>query len=182
MFKLTHSQNKLLKQAIILTMILLITGITAAVVFSNSSFVTKSGDFVEQPIAFSHQTHAGDIGLDCRFCHYSVEKNWSAGMPTVETCFGCHREILSNSDYLRIVRENFKNRKPIQWRKVNQIADHVYFHHGKHIQAGVHCSSCHGDVASSPLLAPKQPFSMEYCLNCHKTQGPKLMDCYTCHR
>lgn len=152
------------------------------VAFSNSPFITDAGYFKEQPIAFSHQTHVGDVGLDCQFCHASVDKSSSAGMPSPETCYGCHREILSNSKFMAPIKEAIDQKKSIPWAKVNSLADHVYFHHGQHIKSGVSCKSCHGDVEHMPLMATEQRFSMEFCLNCHRTQGPELQGCYTCHR
>lgn len=185
MFKLSKEQNRLIKQIIIITLLIIIALTGGAVVFSNSSYVTKAGHFIEQPIAFSHETHVSDVGLKCQFCHSGVGVNSSAEMPSMETCYGCHREILSKADYLRPVREGFTKNAPVLWERVNKLADHVHFHHGEHIKAGVDCVSCHGNVEQMPLMAPKQRFSMEYCLNCHKQQGasaPRLQDCYTCHR
>jgi hypothetical protein len=167
-------------------MLIVMGTIGAAVVFNNSSYVTKAGHFIEQPIAFSHETHVSDVGLKCQFCHSGVGENSNAEMPSMETCYGCHREVLANSNYLASVRNGYEKNKPILWERVNKVANHVYFHHGEHIKAGVSCVTCHGDVDHMPLMAPKQRFSMEYCLSCHKRQGPgtapRLQDCYTCHR
>jgi Cytochrome c7 and related cytochrome c len=182
MFKLSKITNKILKQAIVIVVLLGGAGTLAAVVFSNSSFITGEGEFVEQPLAFSHQLHVNDVGLKCEYCHSGTNKKNSADMPSLETCYGCHREILKGTDFLKPVREGYLKETSIRWNRVNKLADHVHFNHSRHIQKGVQCITCHGDVGKMPLMAPEHHFNMKYCLDCHRTQSPKLQDCYTCHR
>lgn len=182
MFKLSQRTNRLIKQIFVITILVTGTGIFAAVVFSNSLFVTGVGQFVEQPLAFSHQLHVSDVGLKCEYCHSGTTHKNSADMPSLETCYGCHQEILKNTEFLKPVREGYTKKTSIKWNRVNKLADHVHFDHSRHIKANVACTTCHGDVGTMPLVAPAHHFSMKYCLDCHRTQSPKLQDCYTCHR
>lgn len=192
MFKLKSSTNQLLKQLFLF--IVLISGclLTGTWLFANSSYFSRVGHFEEQPIAFSHELHTKDLGLDCTFCHTGVNHEANAGMPTMETCWGCHQDVLKHSDFLDPVRNSYLSEKPLKWKRVNLVADHVYFHHGKHIKAGVSCNACHGDAHEMPLMAQQQKFEMQFCLNCHKnahedyerprSENQRLKDCYTCHR
>lgn len=183
MFKLSRAHNKLLKHLLIIIPLLSGLGIAAAVVFDSSGFVTREGHYIEQPIPFSHETHGKQVGLDCTFCHAQVEKNSHAGMPTAQTCYGCHQDILKDSPYLAPVKKAVQKNQPIHWVRVHRLPDHVYFNHGKHIKANVACTSCHGNVEEKPLMNKEHHFSMQYCLDCHRgEQQAKLQDCYTCHR
>ena len=192
MFKLSKVQNKILKQILILSVVVAALSILVAVTFSNSSYITKEGHFREQPISFSHQTHVDDVGLQCQFCHHQVNGSANADVPSMETCYGCHQEILNRSAYLLPVRKAYLTKRSIQWNRVYQVADHVHFNHSRHIKAGVSCTECHGDVHKMPLMATQKHFNMETCLQCHRTyhgtesaqdlQRSQLQDCYTCHR
>lgn len=182
MQKLSKSQNKLIKQLLILVLIIIGAIAGASVMFADSPYVTRKGHFIEQPVAFSHQTHVEGVGLDCKFCHSGVSENSSAEMPSLETCNGCHRGVLKSSDYLAPVRNGYQQNIPVKWERVNKLADHVHFNHAEHIQQGVQCTTCHGKVGEMPLMAPENHFSMQYCLECHNKVGPRLKDCSTCHR
>jgi hypothetical protein len=186
MFRLSTRANRWIKHLIVLVLAGSVFFVTASWLFANSSYFSRKGHFVEQPIAFPHELHVNQLGLDCRFCHTQVDKDSHAGIPSMETCYGCHREILSQTDFLKPVRDAYQNKKALPWKRVNNLADHVYFHHAGHIRAGVACESCHGDVAHQPLIAKEKPLTMEWCLSCHKNQNEplrqKLMDCSTCHR
>lgn len=184
MFKLTKAQNLLVKQLFIMVILLAALLAGGALLFAKSSYVTEVGHFKEQPIHFSHETHANQVGMDCRFCHTGVEHSNSAGMPSNETCYGCHREVLSYTEYLKPIREKYKANRSLGWNRVNKLADHVHFNHKKHIDSKIACTTCHGDVAQMPLMGTANDFTMKYCLDCHRTQkeAPRLQDCYTCHR
>jgi len=127
-----------------------------------------------QPVPFSHQHHVSGLGLDCRFCHTSVEVSSSAGMPPTYTCMTCHREVWTNAAMLAPVHESLKKNRPLAWRRITDLPDYVYFNHSIHIAKGVGCASCHGDIARMPLTFKAKPLTMEFCLDCHRDPGPNL--------
>jgi hypothetical protein len=133
-----------------------------------SDFVTMANQSIEQPVQFSHQHHAGGIGIDCRYCHTSVEVSASAGIPPTKTCINCHSQIWSTSPYLEPVRASFRDDKPLQWIKVHDLPDFVYFNHSIHVKQGVGCETCHGRVDRMPLMVQSSSLQMEWCLNCHR--------------
>ena len=133
-----------------------------------SSWATKQNEFVEQPIQFSHAHHVGGVGIDCRYCHTSVEKSSFAGIPPTKTCMNCHSQIWSNAPILEPVRSSFRTDTPLNWIRVNDLPDFVYFNHQIHIKQGVGCNVCHGPVDKMPLMYQAQSLLMEFCVNCHK--------------
>jgi hypothetical protein len=133
-----------------------------------SSWATKQNEFVEQPFQFSHAHHVGGMGLDCRYCHTSVEKSSFAGIPPTKTCMNCHSQIWVNAPILEPVRASFRNDKPLSWIRVNDLPDFVYFNHQIHIKQGVGCDTCHGAVDKMPLMYQAKPLLMEWCLSCHR--------------
>jgi len=133
-----------------------------------SDFVTTANNFVEQPVQFSHQHHAGGIGIDCRYCHTSVEVSPSAGIPPTKTCINCHSQIWATSPYLEPVRASFRDDKPLNWVRVHDLPDFVYFNHSIHVTKGVGCETCHGRVDRMPLMLQKSSLQMEWCLDCHR--------------
>jgi hypothetical protein len=133
-----------------------------------SSYATGVGNPVEQPVQFSHKHHVGDDGLDCRYCHMSVETSAFAGMPATQVCMNCHTQIWATSPALATVRESFANGTPIQWNRVNSLPDFVYFNHSIHIAKGIGCTTCHGQMDQMPLTAKMASLQMEWCLNCHR--------------
>jgi len=122
----------------------------------------------DQPVPFSHEHHSRGLGIDCRYCHTSVEVSASAGMPPTYTCMSCHSQIWQNAPMLEPVRASLREDKPIQWTKVHQIPDFVYFNHGIHVQKGVGCTECHGRNDLMPLVWKEKPLTMEWCLECHR--------------
>jgi hypothetical protein len=133
-----------------------------------SDFVTAANQFIEQPVQFSHQHHAGGIGIDCRYCHTSVEVSPSAGIPPTETCINCHSQIWSTSPYLEPVRASFRDDRPLNWIRIHDLPDFVYFNHSIHVRKGVGCETCHGRVDRMPLMLQKSSLQMEWCLDCHR--------------
>jgi hypothetical protein len=133
-----------------------------------SSWATKQDEFVEQPFQFSHAHHAGGMGIDCRYCHTSVEKSSFAGIPPTKTCMNCHSQIWANAPILEPVRASFRNDKPLNWIRVNDLPDFVYFNHQIHIKQGVGCDTCHGPVDKMPLMYQAKPLLMEWCISCHR--------------
>jgi len=133
-----------------------------------SSWATKQNEFVEQPLQFSHAHHVGGMGIDCRYCHTSVEKSTFAGIPPTKTCMNCHSQIHTNAPILEPVRASFRNDTPLNWIRVNDLPDFVYFNHQIHVKQGVGCDTCHGPVDKMPLMYQAKPLLMEWCLSCHR--------------
>jgi len=130
--------------------------------------------FVRQPVPFSHEHHVAGLGIDCRFCHTSVEVSSSAGLPPTYTCMTCHSQIWTNAPLLAPVRRSLIDDKPIVWNRINDLPDYVYFNHSIHIAKGVGCSNCHGEVDRMPLSYKAKPLTMQFCLDCHRDPGPNL--------
>jgi hypothetical protein len=133
-----------------------------------SSWVTRANEFVEQPIQFSHAHHVGGMGLDCRYCHTSVENSAFAGIPPTKTCMNCHSQVWSTAPILEPVRASFRNNTPLTWIRVNDLPDFVYFNHQIHVKQGVGCATCHGPVDKMPLTYQAESLQMEWCLSCHR--------------
>lgn len=129
---------------------------------------------VAQPVPFSHQHHVAGLGLDCRFCHTSVEVSANAGLPPTATCMTCHSQIWTNAALLAPVRESFATDTPIVWRRVTDLPQYVYFNHSVHIAKGVGCESCHGAVETMALTYKAKSLTMGFCLNCHRNPAPRL--------
>jgi hypothetical protein len=139
-----------------------------------SPFTTGLDHTPEQPVPFSHKHHVGELGLDCRYCHASVEDTAFAGMPSTHICMTCHSQLFTNVPMLAPVRESLADGRPLIWNRVNQLPDYVYFDHSIHIAKGVGCAECHGAVHDMPLMRQAQPLSMGWCLSCHRDPGPHL--------
>jgi hypothetical protein len=133
-----------------------------------SSYVTEAGVIRPQPVPFSHKHHVGECGIDCRYCHRSVESEASAGMPATQVCLDCHSQLWSDSPLLQPVHASRESGKPISWTRVHDLPDFVYFHHGIHVSKGVACETCHGQVDDMPLMWREKSLHMEWCLQCHR--------------
>src|SRR6478672_2621 len=132
-----------------------------------SPYVTEAGVVREQPVPFSHKHHVGDVGLDCRYCHTSVEDSSFAGIPPTATCMNCHSQLFADSDILAPVRSSFASGKPLSWTRVNDLPDFVYFNHSIHVRKGVACTTCHGEVDKMPFMWRQHTLHMQWCLDCH---------------
>lgn len=139
-----------------------------------SPYVTKQGERLEQPVPFSHQHHVAGLGLDCRYCHTSVENSSFAGIPPTKTCMNCHSEIWTNADILEPVRASYRNNTPIWWTKLHDLPDYVYFNHEIHVNKGIGCVSCHGPVDEMPLTYAHASLQMEWCLDCHRNPAKNI--------
>ena len=128
----------------------------------------------DQPVPFSHEHHVAGLGIDCRFCHTSVEVSATAGLPPTYTCMTCHSQIWTNAALLAPVRESLADDKPIVWQRLTDLPDYVYFNHSIHIAKGVGCSSCHGAIDRMPLTFKAKSMTMQFCLDCHRNPGPQL--------
>ncbi|WP_158914509.1 cytochrome c3 family protein [Caulobacter sp. S45] len=149
-------------------------GVALAYGLRVSPYSTEQNLVVDQPVPFSHKHHVGDLGIDCRYCHTSVEKAAFASLPPSSTCMTCHSQIWTNAALLAPVRDSFAHHTPIRWNKVHRVADYVYFDHSIHVAKGVPCSTCHGPVHEMPLMRQTKPMTMQWCLDCHRNPGPNL--------
>lgn len=142
--------------------------------FGDSSYETLVGWVRDQTVPFSHQHHVGDLGIDCRYCHTTVEVSRHAGLPATEICMTCHSQVWTGAPMLAPVRQSLATGKPLKWNRVSRVPDYVYFDHSIHVARGVPCVTCHGRVDKMPLMVRAQPFQMQWCLDCHRNPGPNL--------
>jgi hypothetical protein len=142
-------------------------GLTGAA-FYRSSYATGKDEIVSQPVAFSHAHHVGQLGIDCRYCHTSVETAGFANVPATKTCMNCHQQIWQGSDLLAPVRESYKEDKPIEWNRVHNLPHYAYFNHSIHLAKGVGCVSCHGRIDQMNLTGQHTTLLMEWCIACHR--------------
>src|SRR5579871_3027498 len=147
----------------------LIAGLLALVAeLDRTPWVTEAHVPREQPIQFSHERHVAGNGIDCRYCHTSVEESSFAGIPPTKTCMNCHAQIWTNASLLDPVRVSFRTGQSLQWTRVHDLPDFVYFNHSIHVNKGVGCASCHGEVDKMPLMYQENSLQMEWCLDCHR--------------
>jgi hypothetical protein len=146
----------------------------AAAEVQRSPYVTYAGVARPQPAPFSHQHHVGGLGIDCRYCHTSVEVSSFAGIPPTRTCMNCHSQIWTGAPMLEPVRESFRSGKSLIWNRVNDLPDFVYFNHSIHINKGVGCNTCHGPIDRMPLMYNYASLQMEWCLDCHRAPERNL--------
>ena len=129
---------------------------------------TDVGYKPDQPVQYSHKLHAGDLGLDCRYCHVGVERSAVASVPPTQTCMNCHKLIKTDSEKLLPVRQSWDTGFPIEWVRVHKVPDFAYFNHSVHLRADIGCTSCHGNVAEMDVVRQVEPLSMSWCLDCHR--------------
>jgi len=139
-----------------------------------SPYITYAGVRKPQPVPFSHQHHVSGLGIDCRYCHTSVETSSFAGIPPTKTCMNCHSQIWTNAQLLEPVRASFKSGESLEWTRVNQLPDFVFFNHSIHVTEGVGCNTCHGPVDKMPLMYQQESLQMEWCLSCHRAPEKNL--------
>jgi hypothetical protein len=142
--------------------------VTTLAAINRSSYVTDVGVARTQPVQFSHKHHVSDDGIDCRYCHSSVEESSFAGIPSTKICMNCHTQIWAESPILAPVRESFRTGKSLEWTRVNNLPGFVYFDHSIHVHKGVGCATCHGRVDQMPLMWRENTLYMEWCLECHR--------------
>jgi hypothetical protein len=175
MSQIFHPSTNTLSRVSIFGALFLIVGVLYLMAaFTRSDYTTEVNVAEEQPIQFSHKHHVADAGIDCRYCHTSVEKTASAGFPPTKTCMGCHSQLWSTASFLEPVRQSWKTEKPLVWRRVHDLPDYVYFNHSIHVTKGVGCTSCHGRVDQMPLMMKVNTLQMEWCLDCHRNPEKHL--------
>jgi hypothetical protein len=163
-----HSTNTLAKVSIFGALFAVGGGLWLALAINRSPYVTQAGVARIQPVQFSHQHHVGGMGIDCRYCHTSVETAAVAGIPPTQTCMNCHSQIWSQSPELEAVRESFRSGKSLEWVRVHDLPEFAYFDHSVHVNNGMGCSTCHGRVDHMPLVWQEASLQMEWCLECHR--------------
>ncbi len=164
-----HRSTNTIARATIVGILLLVVGLLVLVMTVNSSsWVTRARVAREQPIQFSHERHVAGNGIDCRYCHTSVEVSSFAGIPPTKTCMNCHSEVFSTSPFLEPVRQSFQTGRSLVWTRVHDLPDFVYFNHSIHVDKGIGCTTCHGQVDRMPLMWQHASLQMEWCLDCHR--------------
>jgi hypothetical protein len=164
-----HRSANTLSKVSLAGILLLVGGLIGlAMLLGRSSYVTRAQEYVEQPVQFSHLHHVLDDGIDCRYCHTSVETSSFAGIPPTKTCMNCHSQIWQSAPILEPVRASFREDKPMQWIRVHDLPDFVYFNHSIHVKKGMGCETCHGRIDQMPLTKQENSLQMEWCLNCHR--------------
>ena len=169
-----RSSNALARMSLVLTgLIVIALGVTLDQL-QRSPWVTRQGQRAEQPVPFSHKHHVQGLGLQCQYCHTTVEKSSYAGIPPTKTCINCHAQIWTNAQLLQPVRDSWASGKSIPWVRVHDLPDFVYFNHSIHVNKGVGCASCHGRVDQMPLMYAQNTLQMEWCLDCHRNPAKNL--------
>jgi hypothetical protein len=163
--------NTLSKVTIFGSLLLLASSLWAWDAALRSPYVTQVGVVREQPVAFSHSHHVSGLGIDCRYCHHSVEEAASAGIPSTKVCMTCHSQVWTDAPMLAPVRESWRDDRSIEWTRVHDLPDFVHFDHSIHIRKGIGCSDCHGRIDQMPLAWSESPLTMEWCLECHRDPG-----------
>jgi Cytochrome c7 and related cytochrome c len=170
-----HRSTNTISRATIYGAVFLVAALLWAVLeLQRSPYITYAKVVRPQPVPFSHQHHVGGLGIDCRYCHTSVENSKFAGIPPTKTCINCHSQIWTGAALLEPVRESFRTGKSLVWTRVNDLPDFVYFDHSIHINKGVGCNTCHGPVDRMPLMFNYASLQMEWCLDCHRAPEKNL--------
>ncbi len=151
----------------------LVTTVAAYAYFSYPT-VIDTGYQPQQPVPYSHKLHAGQMGMDCFYCHYTVYRGAFAAIPGTEVCMGCHTNVREKSPRLELVRKSYATGEPIPWIKVHDLPDYVFFNHQAHVTAGVSCVSCHGRVDQEVEVRQQQPLNMAWCLDCHRNPASRI--------
>jgi hypothetical protein len=163
-----RSANTLSKVSLVGVLSLVAGLILLAMVLGRSSYVTRANEYITQPIQFSHLHHVTDDGIDCRYCHTSVETSSFAGIPPTKTCMNCHSQLFATEPILEPVRASFREDRPLHWIRVHDLPDFVYFNHSIHVKKGMGCETCHGRVDQMPLMLQARTLQMEWCIECHR--------------
>ena len=169
-----RSANTLARLSIIGVVIVVSVLLWAALEMQRSPYATYQDVAQAQPVPFSHQHHVAGDGIDCRYCHTSVENSSFAGIPPTKTCMNCHSQIWTNAQLLEPVRASYRSGQSLQWTRVNQLPDFVFFNHSIHVTKGVGCNTCHGPVDQMPLMYQQESLQMEWCLGCHRAPQNNL--------
>jgi cytochrome c7-like protein len=169
-----RNSNALARMSLVLTgLITIALGVTLDQL-QRSPWVTRQGQRADQPVPFSHKHHVQGLGLQCQYCHTTVEKSSYAGIPPTRTCMNCHAQIWTNAQLLAPVRNSWYTGQSIVWTKVHDLPDFVFFNHEIHVNKGIGCATCHGQVDQMPLMYAQNTLQMEWCLDCHRNPSKNL--------
>ncbi|MGI4757194.1 MAG: cytochrome c3 family protein [Janthinobacterium lividum] len=169
-----RSSNALARAALVLTGLIVVALGVALNQLQRSPWVTRQGQRADQPVPFSHRHHVEGLGIQCQYCHVSVEKTAYSGIPPTKTCMNCHAQIWTNAQMLEPVRHSWATGESIKWIRVHDLPDYVYFNHSIHVNKGIGCASCHGRVDEMPIMYMENSLQMEWCLNCHRNPSKNL--------
>lgn len=169
-----RSTNALARITIFGGLFFLVVLVWAADLWTKSSYMTGQNVVLNQPVPFSHDHHTAGLGIDCRYCHTSVEESAFAGVPPTATCMNCHNIMWNDSDMLAPIRESYRTGEAIRWKRVHDLPDFVYFNHAIHLKKGIGCESCHGRVDQMPLIHQANSLQMRWCLDCHRDPAPYI--------
>ena len=163
-----RGSNAYARISIVVVLVVVGTGLTILLNTNRLHYTTDVQVAKKQPVPFSHKHHVAGVGLDCRYCHTSVEESSFANIPPVETCMTCHSQIWTESPLLEPIRESYRTGNPIEWVRIHDLPDFVYFNHSIHVHKGIGCQTCHGQVDQMPLMWKVNTLNMEWCLECHR--------------
>jgi hypothetical protein len=148
--------------------------VTAGVTYYCTPKYLRVGYAPVQPVPYDHSLHAGQLGLDCRYCHSNVDQSGFANLPTAQTCMNCHKLVKPQSPLLAVVRASYDSGEPVPWVQIHKTPDYVYFNHAIHVNRGISCVECHGKINEMPVVYHAEPLSMKFCLDCHRNPGEFL--------
>ena len=170
----TRCANSIARGGVVTVLLLFV--VTSASVWGvwRSPYMTRQQLALDQPVPFSHQHHRAGLGIDCRYCHTTVESSSFAGMPSTETCMTCHSQVWTDAPVLEAVRESWRMGQPLHWTRVYDNPDFVFFNHSVHVQKGVGCSTCHGRVEQMPLVRKEHSLWMRWCIDCHENPAKQI--------
>jgi hypothetical protein len=163
-----------LPRNIIIGALLVGTAVTGGVTYYFTPKYTRVGYQPIQPVAFPHSVHVTQLGLDCRYCHNAVEKSWYSNIPATSVCMNCHNQVLKDDPRLAVVRDSAASGKPIEWVQIHKLPDYAYFNHSVHVNRGVSCVECHGQINHMDEVYHAKPLSMSFCLDCHRDPAKHL--------
>jgi hypothetical protein len=169
-----RSSNALARMSLVLSGLIIIALGVSLDELQRSPWVTRQGQRPDQPVPFSHKHHVQGLGLQCQYCHTTVEKSSYAGIPPTKTCINCHAQIWTNAQLLEPVRQSWATGQSLVWTKVHDLPDFAYFNHSIHVNKGIGCASCHGRVDQMPLMYMQNTLQMEWCLDCHRNPAKNL--------
>lgn len=169
-----RGSNRTFRGALLTAVLLLVAAPLALMAWARAPWQNGLTDRVEQPVPFDHRHHVRDDGIDCRYCHWTVERSPSAGIPASDLCMNCHAQVLNDSPLLEPVRTSVAEARPIPWMRVHRLPDFVFFDHSAHVTRGVGCETCHGRVDLMPRVRQAEPLTMGWCMDCHRNPGPEL--------
>lgn len=170
----SRSSNNVLRVVIVLLVFGAVGTPVLLMAWVRTPLNLQQNDPIDQPIQFDHRHHVADDGIDCRYCHTTVERSDTAGLPATSVCMGCHGQIWNQATLIEPMRQSWQRKQPIVWNRVHELPDFVYFNHSAHINKGVGCATCHGRVDQMARVYKVQPLTMQWCLDCHRNPAPNL--------